>query len=74
MDLTESEQRLEAQERLLHAILAPTDQEGSGFDDLVETRSDLTVAVPDVTDAVRFLRWDASARPRLDMVPPSGGA
>lgn len=60
MDNAEIERRLAAQERLLHAILAliaPSEQEGSGFDDLVETLSDLTMAVADVTEAVRALRW-----------------
>ena len=41
-------QRLAAQERRLHAILAalaPEEQDGSGFDDLMETLSDLTVSV-----------------------------
>lgn len=53
--------RLDAQERLLTAILAalvpPPETEGaSGFDDLVEVLGDLTEAVADVTDAVRALR------------------
>ncbi|KQP32815.1 barstar family protein [Methylobacterium sp. Leaf100] len=65
MDDADIVRRLETQERLLHAILAalgPPDQDGSNFDDLVETLSDLTVAVSDVTEAVRALRWEGSAR------------
>ena len=59
-------QRLAAQERLLHALLAalqPPDTDGSGFDDLVEILSDLTVAVEQVTEAVRGLRCNGSAQP-----------
>lgn len=58
--------RLAAQERLLHAILAalsPEEQDGSGFDDLVETLSDLTVSVMEVTEAVRALGSNGSVRP-----------
>lgn len=59
-------QRLAAQERLLQALLAalqPPGTDGSGFDDLVETLSDLTVAVEEVTEAVRGLRCKDSDQP-----------
>ena len=72
MDETEILRRLDAQDRVLHAILAalaPPDQDGSGFDDLVETLSDLTVAVSDVTDAVRALRSVASVPPPVPVAP-----
>lgn len=65
-------QRLAAQERLLHAILAalaPPDTDGSGFDDLVETLSDLTGAVAEVTEAVRGLRWRDCNRPPVPEAP-----
>lgn len=54
--------RLDAQDRLLDAILAAlapppgTEESSSGFDDLVEALADLTEAVADVTDAVKSLR------------------
>ncbi|CAA2136957.1 hypothetical protein [Methylobacterium bullatum] len=65
-------QRLAAQERLLYAILASLadpETEGSGFDDLVETLSDLTMAVADVTEAVRVLRGSVCGRPPVTGVP-----
>ena len=74
MDLKEISQRLDAQERLLHAIvaaLAPPEQEASTFDDLVETLSDLTQAVADVTDVVRALHWGGSGLARQPAAPPS---
>ena len=76
MDDADIVRRLDTQERLLHAILAalaPPEQKGSGFDDLVETLSDLTVAVSDVTDAVRALRWNGSARSPQQGGSSSGG-
>lgn len=59
--------RLAAQGRPLHLIvatLAPPEeeQEGSGFDDLMETLAEPTVTVVDVTQAVRTLRSDVCAR------------
>ena len=65
MDMTEIARRLDAQERVLHAILAalaPPETEGqsSGFDDLVETLADLTVSVSDAVHAVSALRSDVS--------------
>lgn len=75
MEWTEIERRLATQERLLHAILgaiAPPDQEGSGLDDLISTLSDLTVAVADVTDAVRALRWQGFAPYPPTAAPRSG--
>jgi len=77
MDVMDIERRLAAQERLLHAILAaiaPPEQEGSGLDDLISTLSDLTLAVADVTDAVRALRWQGSAPSAPHMAPRSGDA
>lgn len=74
MDLTEISQRLDAQDRLLHAIVAalvPQEQEGSTFDDLVATLSDLTQAVADVTDVVRAIHWNASAHARQPAAPSS---
>ena len=75
MDGKEIERRLAAQDRLLHAILAalaPASDEGSGFDDLISTLSDLTVAVADVTEAVRALRWHGCAACPTSGVPRSG--
>lgn len=75
MDGTEIERRLAAQERLLHVILAaiaPPSEEGAGFDDLISTLSDLTVAVADVTDAVRALRWHGCASSPMSGAPRSG--
>ena len=59
-------QRLDRQDRLLAAILAAlappeAETEGSGFDDLVEVLSDLTVAVADVTAAIQAMRSEGSA-------------
>lgn len=67
-------QRLAAQERLLHAILAalvPSETDGSGFDDLVEILSDLTMAVADVTEAVWGLRWRDCNPPPVPEAPGS---
>lgn len=67
MDASEIARRLDAQDRLLHAIvaaLAPpeAETEGSGFEDLIAVLADLTEAVADVTQAVQALRSDVSAR------------
>ena len=75
MEWSEIERRLAAQDRLLHAILAglaPPSEEGAGFDDLISTLSDLTVAVADVTDAVRALRWHGCAYSPMSGAPRSG--
>lgn len=75
MEWTEIERRLDAQERLLHVILAaiaPPTEEGAGFDDLITTLSDLTIAVADVTEAVRALRWQGSAPFPSPAAPRSG--
>ncbi|WP_339163582.1 hypothetical protein [Methylobacterium bullatum] len=61
-----------AQERLLYAILASLaapETEGSGFDDPLETLSNLMTAVADVTEAVRVLRENACGRPPVTVVP-----
>ena len=67
MDGSEIARRLDAQERILLAIIAAVapmeaDTEGSGFEDLIEVLADLTEAVADVTQAVQALRSDVSAR------------
>lgn len=67
MDASEIARRLDAQDRLLHAIvaaLAPpeAETEGSGFEDLIAVLADLTEAVADVTQAVQALRSDVCAR------------
>lgn len=65
MENADLARRLASQERLLHAILtalAPPEEEGSGFDDLVEALTDLTEAIADVAAEVRALRSDVSAR------------
>lgn len=65
MDASEIARRLDAQDRLLHAIvaaLAPPETEGSGFEDLIAVLADLTEAVADVTQAVQALRSDVCAR------------
>ncbi|WP_187276008.1 hypothetical protein [Methylobacterium sp. WL116] len=59
-------QRLDRQDRVLAAILASlvpseVETETSGFDDLVEILSDLTVAVADVTAAIQALRSEGFA-------------
>ena len=66
MDGMEIGRRLDAQERLLRAIVGmlapePAETEGSGFEDLIEVLADLTEAVADVTQAVRALRSNACA-------------
>lgn len=65
MDETEILRRLDAQDRLLHAIvaaLAPPDpeEESSGFDDLLSALVDLTVAVSDTAQSVALLRSHVS--------------
>jgi len=72
MDGIEIARRLDAQDRILHALLAAlapreTEAEGSGFEDLIEALADLTEAVADVTQAVQVLRSNACAR-----FPPAG--
>lgn len=74
MDATDITRRLEAQDRLLHAILAalaPPSEDGAGFDDLITTLSDLTMAVADVTDAVRALHWNGCGQSRPLAAPSS---
>lgn len=64
MQETEIARRLARQESLLHellAALAPT-EEGSGFDDLIETLADLTEVVADLAGAVRGLPCNGCAR------------
>lgn len=60
MDGVLIERRLAAMETILQGILAalaPPEADGaSGFDDLVEAMSDLTVAVAEVADKVEALR------------------
>lgn len=61
--------RLDRQDRVLGAILAAlappeAETEASGFDDLVEVLSDLTVAVSDMAAAMQALRSEGSARYR----------
>ncbi len=72
MDGMEIARRFDAQDRILHALvaaLAPreTESDGSGFEDLIEVLADLTEAVADVTQAVRSLRSNACAG-----FPPAG--
>lgn len=80
MDATaEIIRRLDAQDRLLHAIvaaLAPpeSETEGGGFANLIEVLSDLTCAVSDTAVAVQALRSDVSGRSRPAGAPLSAGA
>ncbi len=67
MDVMEIVRRLDAQERLLHLIVGalapePTDMEGTGYDDLVETLADLTEAVADVATTLRAMPCGGCAR------------
>lgn len=64
MDDVQVGRRLAAMETLLRGILAamaPPEADGSGFDDLIEALSDLTVAVADMADKVEALRSTAFA-------------
>lgn len=75
MDTTEISRRLEAQERLLHLIVGalapePTEPEGTGYDDLIETLADLTEAVADVATTLRAMPCSGCAR----AVPASGSS
>ena len=68
MDDLDTARRLAALESLMRAVLAalaPPEEEGSGFDDLVETLADLTVSVAEVTHHVRRLHCNGCARSPL---------
>ncbi|SFL46014.1 hypothetical protein SAMN05192568_100577 [Methylobacterium pseudosasicola] len=69
MDVVDLAARLDAQDRMLHAIVealapAPSETETSGFEDLIETLAELMEAVADVTQAVRALRSPGCAHCR----------
>ncbi|TXM74196.1 hypothetical protein FV218_10335 [Methylobacterium sp. WL69] len=79
MDETEILHRLDAQDRLLHAIvaaLAPQDpeEETSGFDDLLSALVELTVAVSDTAQSVALLRSHVSGLSRPLEAPSSAAA
>ncbi|MGU3420808.1 hypothetical protein [Methylobacterium sp. D54C] len=75
MQETEIARRLAAQERLLHELLAALapPEEGSGFDDLVETLADLTEAVADMAGAVRGLPCSGCGRAGQRNGSPTAG-
>ncbi|MEH3116808.1 MAG: hypothetical protein PGN25_04175 [Methylorubrum populi] len=78
MDVSEIVRRLDAQERLLHLIVGalapePTDSEGTGYDDLVETLADLTEAVADVATTLRAMPCSGCVRVAPTSVLSSAG-
>ncbi|MGU3422848.1 hypothetical protein [Methylobacterium sp. D54C] len=72
MQATEIARWLAAQEKLLAALTPP--EEGSGFDDLVNTLADRTEVVADMAGAVRGLPCSGCGRAHRGKGSLSAGA